>query len=383
MSLIEDIQAYIGFDADDAEALAAFLPVARPHFPRIAAHFYDLILEHPSAHAAITGGTAQVERLKKTLVGWMESGLAGPHDEAYFEKRSRIGRVHVEIGLPQRFMFTAMNVIRLDFRDLVRTHLADAETAQRTSDALDKLFDMELAIMLGAYQADSEERLRQRERLAVVGQIAASIGHELRNPLGVIRSSSFLLGRYVDDEKAKRHVAKIDHQVERCSRIIEGLLELTRERPVTRSHVEIGPLVEEVTADLRESGVLSADVDVTFSAVDDGARAVDADPAMLRQVVSNLVENAVAAGAAQHVAVTARRTDEGTEISVLDDGRGFPAEVLPRAFEPLVSSRPHGTGLGLALVHAIARRHGGRAEAANRPEGGARVTVVLPRRAGP
>jgi len=378
VSLLEDIKSYIGFGEADAEALRALLPEARPHFPGIAQRFYDLILAHPSAHAAITGGNEQVERLKKTLVAWMETGLSGPHDEAYFERRSRIGRVHVDIGLPQRFMFTAMNAIRLDFHDLAREHRPDRDACKRTMDALDKLFDMELAIMLGAYQTDSEQRLRKRERLAVIGQIAASIGHELRNPLGVIRSSTYLLRRYTDQAKALRHVDKIEHQVDRCTRIIEGLLELTRERPVDRRPVDLARLVDEAAAALRDAGVLGEDAAIVFEADDPTATRLLADPPMLGQLLSNLLENALVAGEARRVVVRATRTADAHVLEVCDDGKGFPPEILQRAFEPLVSTRPHGTGLGLSLVMAIARRHGGTAEAANRTEGGARVTVTLP-----
>lgn len=382
VSLLEDIKQYIGFGSEDAAVLAELLPLARPHLPAVAKHFYDLILAHPSAHAAITGGPAQVERLKRTLVDWMESGLAGPHDESYWQRRARIGRVHVEIGLPQRYMFTAMNVIRLDFRRIVEDELlaerpgrpADLARARRTSDALDRLFDMELAIMLHAYQEDSERRLQRRERLATIGQIAASIGHELRNPLGIMQSSLYLLGKRVEGPGGQRHLDKLAAQIRRCDRIISGLLELSREQPARRQPLQLAEMVEEIREELAPQ--LPSTLTVSAHAPDD--LGLSADPELLRLALVNLILNAAQTPGVTQVAVRGERDGEQVRIEVRDDGPGFAPETLPVAFDPLTTTRPRGTGLGLPLVQTVATRHGGHAEVANTPGGGACVTMVLP-----
>jgi signal transduction histidine kinase len=197
MTFFEEVTSYVDFGSRDSARLLEFLPVAAPHFERISEHFYEKILSHPQAHEAISGGAQQVERLKQTLVEWMRSGLAGPHDEEFCKRRARIGHIHVRIGLPQRYMVTAMNVMRLDFRDVVNTELGERPRAELDAlfDALDRLFDLELAIMLETYKLEAEDRLRRRERLATIGQLAASIGHDLRNPLSVIESSLYILRR--------------------------------------------------------------------------------------------------------------------------------------------------------------------------------------------
>ena len=169
--LWDDMKAYVGFAADDAAALRDFRLVAQPHFSRIVDDFYQRILRHPAARAVFTGGNDQVERLKESLIAWMNGGLAGPHDHAFFLQRAQIGRRHVQVGLPQRYMFTSMNVIRGAFHDLVEDHIGiDRPRARQVNAALDRLFDLELAVMLHTYQEDSEERLRQRERVAAVAQ---------------------------------------------------------------------------------------------------------------------------------------------------------------------------------------------------------------------
>src|SRR5262245_40774686 len=98
---------YVGFTDDSSAALREFHPHARDQFAAIADDFYATIDAYPDARAAITGGAAQIRRLKQTLLDWLEVLLLGPHDEAYYQLRTRIGRVHVRIGLPQAFMLTA------------------------------------------------------------------------------------------------------------------------------------------------------------------------------------------------------------------------------------------------------------------------------------
>lgn len=375
-SFFSEVKEYVGFTDEDSERLQAFLPLAEPHFPRISTRFYDAILRHPSAHAAITGGEEQVERLKGTLRSWMASGLAGPHDDAFYQKRCRIGRVHVQIRLPQQYMFTAMNLMRLDFRDVaMETAGGKLEEIIPLTKSLDRLFDIELAIMLHTYREDSESRLRASERLATIGQLAASIGHDLRNPLGVIESSLFILRKRIKDEpRAERHLTKISAQVENCNHIVTDLLELARDRPPKFSRVP----VERAFSEAREG--LPVPPDVTIDVEAPAGLAVRADPGLLRQILVNLISNSIIAfeGKPGTVFLGAEDRQNGrVRITVGDDGPGFDVDTLPRVFEPLFTTRAKGTGLGLAMVKNVMDRHGGLVQAANRKEGGALIALEL------
>jgi signal transduction histidine kinase len=211
-------------------------------------------------------------------------------------------------------------------------------------------------------------------RLVTVGLVAAGIAHELRNPLSVIESSAFILRKLVEGERAHRHVETIAKQVKDCNRIVAALLELTRAGPVERSPVR----PEDVFASALDHAVVPDDIEVV-SSVDEGL-VLSANGSLLAQAVANLVTNSVRALASRagQVALTASRTATGAEIVVTDDGPGFPPDVLPHAFEPLVTGDLVGTGLGLALVRSIVERHGGRVCAENRPDGGALVRLSLP-----
>jgi signal transduction histidine kinase len=376
-TFLEEVTNYISFDRRDSQLLLEFLPIAEPHFERISEHFYERILSHPSAHEAITGGIEQVERLKRTLVEWMRSALAGPHDEEWCRKRARIGHIHVRIGLPQRYMVTAMNVMRLDFCEVVNQEFADRrrEELDELHAALDRLFDLELAIMLETYKLEVEDRLRRRERLATIGQLAASIGHDLRNPLSVIESSLYILRRRMqDDPRASKHLEKIAAQIDECDAIITHLLEMARNQPPRRNRT--------VAAELLDSALAAARVPDDFIVERHGFADLHVwvDSALIKQALVNLLINAVQAQRAAPGTIVVKAAVDGRDVtlSVADAGPGFDSHTLPIIFEPLVTTKASGTGLGLALVKSVAERHGGHVSANNRVEGGAVVKLHLP-----
>jgi PAS domain S-box-containing protein len=153
-----ELKRYVRLDARDAQLLRDFGARAQPELPRIAAAFYDRVREHEAAHAVFTG-EAQIERLQRTLVTWLERVCGGQYDEPYYEQTSRIGHVHVRIGLPQRYMLTAMALIRVELLRIADRELGAG--AAPTREAIARILDLELAIMLEAYQDSLVARLDQ------------------------------------------------------------------------------------------------------------------------------------------------------------------------------------------------------------------------------
>lgn len=375
--LFEEIKRYVGFGPEDERRLRAVGPRVVPHAETITDDFYAHVLRHPGARRAITGGDPQVFALKHTLVGWVGELFAGPWDLDYYERRARIGRRHVEIDLPQQYMLTAMNVIRGRVtRIVLGTASSPAEGLEELL-AVDRLLDMELAVMLHTYREDGLRRIRQTERLATYGQFAASIAHELRNPLGVIESSAFLLRKRVPDagEAVTRHLDRIEAQVRLSNRIIASLLDLVRDRPSSPREVAAAGLL---TSALEALGARAREVRLEVPAGFD-ARVV-VDPDQMRQALVNLLANAAeAAGPAGEVLASASLDGGDVVFLVNDSGPGVAPEILRRLFEPLVSTKVRGIGLGLALCRRLSEKNGARVELARGPLPGAAFTVRVPR----
>ncbi|MDX2019554.1 MAG: protoglobin domain-containing protein [Deltaproteobacteria bacterium] len=361
LSFFERLKDYVRFNDNDSALLLDFFPVVEPHVTPIVDDFYEAILTHEDARKAITGGADQVNRLKNTLKDWLRELMKGPHDESYFDKRARIGRMHVRIALPQEYMFTAINRIRVRLLSLVYENLiGDPPRSHRTATALEKILDLELAIMLETYRESLLSANRAAERLATIGQFATGIGHELRNPLGVVESSVFLLRQRLGlqdgagDPKVVKHIDRIASEVRRANKTITDLLELARNRPPSRQSTLATTVVE--------LGVSAANLPETIKVaqdIDPGLH-VSVDAGQMAQVFSNLFINASQAmGGQGTITVSAKAVGNKTEFRVHDEGPGVALDVAHRIFEPLFTTKAKGTGIGLSLCRRILEAHEG------------------------
>jgi signal transduction histidine kinase len=375
-TVFAELKRYVRFGEGDERALHALHAVAAARFEAVAEVFYDRILAHAEARTALVGGESRVGHLKVTLVAWMDTLLTGPWDERYWEHRYRIGRVHVRIGLPQHYMFAAMNVIRSELARIAweRFH-ADARELEAVRTALGKVLDLELAIMLNTYRDDLLAQAARAERLSTFGQLVGSIGHDLRNPLGVIETSLYILrGRVGPDEKVTKHLDRISEQLGIANGIIGNLLDMIRNRPLQKERVRLADVVTGAAAAVKRPAGVTVALDGLEALPE-----VEGDPVQLRQVFVNLIENAVHAASPEGaVAVRAGAADGAVEVHVEDSGPGVDPATQRRLFEPLITTKEKGIGLGLALVKRIAERHGGSVAYSERAGGGARFTVRIP-----
>jgi two-component system sensor histidine kinase HydH len=370
--LLDEIKRYVAFGPEDEARLRGLAGRMLPRFPEMAEDFYDHILHHEGAKKAITGGQEQVERLKGTLRAWMRGLVEGPWDEAYYQLRARIGRRHVQINLPQQYMFTAINVIRLHFLDAILESTPDVDEARRDMRAVDKILDIELAIMLHTYREDYLAQMQRNERLATFGQLVASIGHELRNPLGVMESSLFLMRGRIADDRVMRHIEKIGGQIKLANRIVSDLLDMVRDKPAQRRMVT----PQDIVASALE---LVAHTGTRITVELQGLPPVRVDPDQLRQVFVNLISNGEeAAGADGEVRVAGRVDGSSVALLVNDSGPGVDPTIRGRLFEPLVTTKARGIGLGLALCRRLVERNGGTIQLSAGPLPGAAFEVRLP-----
>ena len=288
-TLIDELFRYVGFGPEDGARLVAASAMMTPSFDAIVDRFYVAIDANPEARAVFEDD-AQVARQKRMLRAWLVRFFAGPYDDSYYVERARIGRAHVRIGLPQRYVFVSMNIIRSGLTDAVASHAgpdADSVALQRS---IHRLCDVELAIMLETYREDYDRALRAAERLATLGQFAGTVAHEMRNPLAVLSTSSHLLRRHAGEQaNLLRHVDRIERQVAICGQIVDDLLALARDRAPSFEDVSLQPMIEFAWAQL------PASPHALSLTIAEGCRSLQADPGQLRQVLVNLLQNATQA----------------------------------------------------------------------------------------
>ncbi len=219
------------------------------------------------------------------------------------------------------------------------------------------------------------------ERLAAVGELAAGVAHELRNPLTSIKLLIQTAGQR-QHEKALpgRQLQVVEQEIARMENTIQGLLDFARPPELHRVHHDLRTTVRRAL-NLVEGRAKHQDVTVVEQ-LPPTAVIVDGDPEQLHQILVNLLLNGIEAMPQGGALVVALQADNGNggvcRVVVSDSGAGIPEPVLDRIFEPFVTNKEHGTGLGLAVSNRIAREHGGTLLANNRREGGAMFTLELP-----
>ncbi len=485
MHRFEELRDYVGFDVDDEARLRTLHPLVMPRARPIVDRFYEIVLRFPAA-AAVFADAAQVERLKLSLVAWIDQLLTGPFDLAYYEQRRRIGAVHVRVGLPSQYMFTAMNRLMEDLHAIADEHHLDG----RHGRALRRITDMELAIMLGTYidarekqgleglrdllisnlpttvvLVDSEARVltsttpfnelfpgrrvdglplvealhpevveqaklvvqlaravksereivlprvdvhlagrphtlrvaiiplkhplanalihiedltetlateargKQAEHLAQLGTMAASVAHEIRNPLaGISGTVQVIANSFAVDDERRIALGKVQQLIARLGTLVGDLLNFARPMTASCQPVDLAVVAAGVVND---AGALGA-VGDHHATVDGGGFAI-ADGALLGQVLLNLVQNAWQAGAA-HVLV---RLAHGS-IDVVDDGPGIDAANVGNVFEPFFTTKVRGTGLGLPVAKKMLEAMRGSLELASTSSTGTTFSIRLP-----
>ncbi len=256
-----------------------------------------------------------------------------------------------------------------------------ARVAVRTRDELGELSASfnRMARDLGAGRQALEEahqQLIRQERLAALGELAGSVAHEIRNPLGAMKNSVFFLRltQKFADEKALEHLDLIDRQVDRANGIITELLDYARQPAVRIERRALQEIVEGALAELPVPDSVSVDRHLETDPV-----IVEADPAQIERILTNLLSNAAEAmPEGGNLRVECRRHDAEALVSVADTGVGIAGDDLRKIFEPLVTSKAKGIGLGLAVSQRYAQLHGGRIECESELGRGTTFRLILP-----
>jgi signal transduction histidine kinase len=329
------------------------------------------------------------------------AGAVGPHDEGQRVVGVGLGLVQIAAGVlfwPLRGSSTRCRVERLLGGLLalwgihrIATQFVSTEVGSMgylvvhgTFITLYFLSTFAVIIMvLERARSESErlhERLRQAERLATAGELAAGMAHEIRNPLAAIVNATALLTDQTGLTPAERAatLGAVRTEARRLNRILSDFLRFARPQEARRARGDIGEVVQHVGALVRDDRTRAARVDVRV-AVDPAVPPFAFDRDQVTQVLWNVALNGVEAmdGRGRLSLEVARRNGD-VALAVSDTGPGIPDECLGRVFEPFYSGKPNGSGLGLTIAERIVAAHGGRIEIASEPGRGTRVTMLFP-----
>lgn len=290
------------------------------------------------------------------------------------------------LSLNPASMTDADRISPIELAELIRAFNEVTARLQGTHETL----TAEVARLKGELR-DANQQLRRARELAALGEMAAGIAHEVRNPLGSIRLYASAMEEDLTDRPEQRQMArKIADAVHGLNAVVSDVLAFARELRIDPEEIEVSDLIDRSLAcceDLIQQGNVQIDA---FEG--DGSGAVlMCDSALTQQALANVLRNAIEAATngeqppAVHIDVTecqvrsnAGRATPMVSIRVRDSGAGVSDDVMARMFNPFFTTRHAGTGLGLAIVHRIVDAHGGRVTVRNHEEGGAVVEIMIP-----
>lgn len=227
-----------------------------------------------------------------------------------------------------------------------------------------------------------QRELWHRERLSSLGQMAAGLAHEVKNPLGSIQGAAEILGDDATDDPRKRELFDVlSRESRRLGAVVDHFLNFARPRPLNMAPLDLGESVTRAVGQMHIQAA-SRQIDIV-PRIDAGLPAVTGDAEQIHQVLLNILLNAIAAspdGARIDVTVSSERrhASDTVVIRVVDRGDGIAEGDLERVFDPFFSTRESGSGLGLAISHTIVQDHGGSIHIDSRPGEGTTVAVTLP-----
>lgn len=408
---LEQRLAFLGWTAEDADALRRLRPLIEEHADALVASFYRHLLSFEPTRALLSDPAVKV-RLLEQQRAYLLSLTDADFSEAYEAERLRIGAAHVRVGLEPRWYLGAYSLYLGLLVPLIGEHLrVDPGRAEHATTALVKVLMLDAQLAMEAYIGGREahleyltrelaassrdlertyeeqteelrvttERARAAEQLAAIGTLVAGLAHEIGTPMSVIQGHAEMLSSSVSDERGRWRLSTIREQIERISRIIQTLLNIAKPRPPQRAPVELRETLQDcidfLAVKLRRRGI-RVDTDLPFGALLQG------DREKLQQLFLNLFLNAADAMAEGGVlGVSMRHADEGgVELRVTDTGHGIAEGALGRVFEPFFTTKPagEGSGLGLMVARGIVTEHGGGIEVASEEGKGTEFRIRFP-----
>jgi len=224
---------------------------------------------------------------------------------------------------------------------------------------------------------DAQDQLVRHEKLAILGQLAGGVSHELRNPLGAIRNAIYFLNMAIEnpEPEVKESLEIIEKEVTTSNRIITALLDFARPRPPTRQKVNLNGLLKDVLSQIK----MPESIKLIYQ-LNNSLPLILADKVQLDRVFNNIIQNAIQAmPEGGRLLVKSGHLSSGwVAVSITDTGKGVPDEYIDKLFEPLFTSRAKGIGLGLSITKTLVERHDGTIDVMSKEGEGSTFVVKLP-----
>ena len=367
----------IQVEAEVAAAIVSEIAVTQPRMWRFQAHQIEARLTVRGGHAHNTlHRVSDLEGGLDLSVGRVPEGPVLARTADIYDGPKIVGRI------------TTTESIRVIVEGTLAAAVLGVILGVSIYIALSMLPMRALGRVAGQLEAANDElraaqaELLRKERLAAIGQVTATVGHELRNPLGSIRSALAVIGKLTRDENPmmKESLEIGDRGITRCDAVISDLLDFTRLRQLNLEPTAIGRWLRTVVEEhgLPEPVRLQLELEAGIE--------MPLDRERLRRVVVNVIDNAChamdgkepAGDRAPLLTVSTRVNGGRLEITVRDTGHGMAPEVAAKAFEPLYSTKAFGVGLGLPMVKQIMEQHGGGVDITSQEERGTEVVLWLP-----
>lgn len=223
---------------------------------------------------------------------------------------------------------------------------------------------------------EAQGQLIRKEKLAVIGQLAGSVGHELRNPLGVIGNSIYYLNMILKhpDKKVIKYLNILKREIKKSNDMVSDLLDFSKVQSPSLTKSNLNTLIGDTIAEIKIPEQINFEMEL-----DEKLPQIPLDPEKIQRVIQNMISNAIGAIPEQgKLEIKTRKSDDFAEIIFRDSGEGIPKEKLNKIFEPLFTTKAKGIGLGLAIVKNIIDHHNGKIEVESKVGKGTTFFIKLP-----
>ena len=386
--LHKTVKSCLHIEPADEDRIRSLGKLVNPFLEEIVDAFFRELVRHGGAPPGTPDGLVQLAKQRKALTSWLRSLFGRSSDDAYLESRLAIGSL---AAIPHHFKVTGIHEVWREVERHVRH--SDLPDAAEALQSFHKRLTLDLALMLESHQEQYEQRVRKKEReaveekltraehLAEIGQLAASLAHEIKNPLaGISGAIQIMRDTMAEKDPHRGVVLEILGQIKRLDATVKDLLQYARPLPPRIAGFFLDEIVAHVLKLMKEEPALRS-VLIAFKSSEKDIE-VCADQGQIEQLLINLLLNAAhACEDGGGIMLFLDADQNSVELRVKDDGIGMSEQLQLEAFEPFFTTKAKGTGLGLSICKRIAEEHGGSILLESALGTGTTVTMRWPRRA--